>query len=495
MAPIRVRFPQWIVSEHPDLTHWTGSGGWVGSESPWSAEQLLAQQPSAQLDALIEFKGTAYEGPSREGGLSAVREAVKTTPEWGFRLAVELEGRTLWSSDLWSAMLRGFQDAVLDVAQWRQLIEMVSRDALHTEHARDIADVLLWLVKDGGKPFAVDLLPQANEVADCLWANLTPDDDTEFDNDWLTRAINRPAGVLVEYWLGALSLTLQGKEGAEWTLPEYYRNRFTSAVQDSTSKGAHARSLLASQASFLFRLDETWTRQHVVSLFQHADPRVFAQAWHGFLAWGRLYGPLAEALLPAFMVAITRARSDLPEHRSRLIEFYVALCAFHVDDPQQQLLPILFQHGTLEDRTTFASQIEHLLRRMDPQVINKLWTGWISRYWHDRLQGVLAPLDPSECRKMLEWLPHLGDHFPAAVQLAIGMPSLGADYSHVLFNLRESELVERFPEATGQLLIYLADGVPSHQAADLAKVAGRIGNLPEPLRHRLQEALARVGAG
>lgn len=494
LAPIRRRFPQWIVSEHPDLAHWMGLAGWVGSKSPWSTEQLLAQPPSTQLDDLLEFKSTAFDGPSPEGLLSAVRDAAKTAPEWGFQLVAELEGRTLWSSDLWSAVLRGFQDAELDVAQWRRLIEMVSRDALQMEHTRDIADVLLRLVKDGGKPFAADLLAQVNEVADRLWAALPPDDDAEFDNDWLTRAINRPAGVLVEYWLAALSLMLKGKEGSEWVLPDYYREHFTSALQDPASKGANARSLLASQASFLFRLDETWTQQHIVPLFQHADPRVFAQAWHGFLAWGRLYPPLADALLPAFIEAMARARTDLPEHCLRFIEFYAALCAFHVDDPLQQLLPIFFQYGTLEDRKIFTSQIAHMLRGMGPQAVNKLWSDWLSRYWHDRLQGVLAPLEQPECRQMLEWLPHLGEHFPDAVLLATQMPPLAADYSHMLFDLRGSEIVTRFPETTAHLLIYLADGVPAYQVADLTGVAGRIGNLPEPLRQQLQEALVRAGA-
>lgn len=496
LAPIRLRFPDWIVSEHPDLTHWMGAGGWVGSNSPWSSEQLLAQLPSAQIDTLLEFKSKEFNGPSREGLLSAVRDTAKSAPEWGFQFAAELEGRELWSSDFWSALLRGFQDAELDVAQWRRLIELVSLDALHMEHARDIADVLLRIVKDGGEPFATDLLQQANQVCERVWAKLPPDDDDAFDDDWLTRAINRPAGVLIEYWLAALSVSLQGKEGAEWALPSYYRDRFTTAIQDQGSKGAHARSLLASQASFLFRLDETWAGQHVVPLFQHPDPRVFAQAWHGFLAWGRLYPPLAAALLPAFMVAIARARTDLPKQRSRLIEFYAALCAFHVDDPLQELLPILFQHGTLEDRVTFASQIEYMLRQMDSQGVTKLWNGWLSRYWHDRLQGVLAPLEPPECRNMLDWLPYLGEHFPAAVLLATQMPAFHADHTHVLFDLRESDLVERFPEAAAHLVIYLADRVQAYQLADLAEVARRIGDLlREPLSYRLTEALARAGAG
>lgn len=93
LGPIRARFPEWIVSEHPDLTHWMGSAGWVGSESPWSTEQLLAQPPGAQFNALLEFESTAFDGPNRSGLLSAVRDAAKTAPNWGFELVAELEGR------------------------------------------------------------------------------------------------------------------------------------------------------------------------------------------------------------------------------------------------------------------------------------------------------------------------------------------------------------------------------------------------------------------
>lgn len=494
LAPIRARFPQWIISEHPDLTHWTGSAEWVGSNSPWSTEQLVAQPPSEQLDNLLEFRGIDFDGPSREGLLSAVRDVTKSAPDWGFQLVAELEQRTLWSSDLWSATLRGLQDAELDSAQWRCLLEAVALNDLHTEHARDIADVLLRLVKDGGKPFAFDLLAIANPIAEHLWTALDSDDDADLRNDWLTRAINRSGGVLVEYWLAALSLTLKGTEGADWAMPAYYRERFTEAIHDPTSKGAHARTLLASQAAFLFRLDEAWVREHLIPLFQDADSRIFAQAWHGFLAWGRLYPPLVDALLPAFLAAVARVPADLPEHRERLIEFYAALCLFHVDDPLRQLLPNLFQHGAEEDRTTFASQIEHMLRQLSPPGIDKVWEGWLSRYWQDRLQGVLAPLAPGECRKMVEWLLHLGAHFPEGVKLATRMPALPVGRSHALFELRTSDLVARFQEAAAQLLIYLSDGVAEYELAYLNEVAARLDALPEPVRHRLQEALVRAGA-
>lgn len=494
LAAIRARFPHWVVSEYPDLTHWMSSAGWVGVKSPWSTEQLVSQPPSEQLDALLQFTGNDFNGPSREGLLSAVRDAAKSAPDWGFQLLAELEQRALWSSDLWSATLRGFQDGELDTTQWRRLLEAVGRRVLHAKHAGDIADVLLRLVKDGGKPFAPELLPSANPIAEHLWNVLEADDDTNSDSNWLTRAINRPGGVLVEYWLAALSLTLKDKEGADWVMPSYYRERFTKAIHDSTSKGAHARTLLASQAAFLFRLDEAWVQEHLIPLFQDANPRIFAQAWCGFLAWGRLYSPLVEALLPAFLAAVARTPVELPGHRARLIEFYAALCLFHANDPLQQLLPNLFQHGAEEDRTMFASHIEHMLRQLDSAGVTKVWESWLSRYWQDRLQGVLAPLSPGECREMVEWLPHLGAHFPAAVQMATRMPALPAEHSHILLELRTSDLVTRFQDATAQLLIYLADSVPGFHLTYLTEVAAQLDALPGPLRLRLQETLVRAGA-
>src|SRR5690606_15986059 len=130
--------------------------------------------------------------------------------------------------------------------------------------------------------------------------------------------------------------------------------------------------------------------------------------------------------------------------------------AFHVSDPTQHLLPALFQHGSLQDRIAFASHLGYFLREMQQAAKQQLWNGWLHRYWQDRSQGVLAALDEAEVREMLEWLPHLGDAFPDAVALAVRFPTIRIEHSHLLFALRESELVTRFPKETAELLIYLS---------------------------------------
>lgn len=493
LTPLKSQYPDWRLSEHADLTHWTGSAAWMGSESPWSVEQLLERLPAERLDELVQFQGHRFNGPNRDGLLSSVQEACKQRFEWAFALAQSLDERSLWSSDIWPAVIRGVQEADLKVDDWRAVLEVVSTSQLLAAHARDIANLLYALVRDGGKPYALDVLGRANEIAVPVWRVLENEEQEDI-HDWLSRAINRPAGAIVEFWITGLSLLMHGRSGADRALPDDYRQWFTMAVQDPSPKGGMARSLLASQLAFLFGLDESWASQHVITLFDHSDPQKFAQAWDGFLVWGRLYPALVNALTPAFLAAPQRISSGLlGDRRSRFYEFYAALAAFHIADPTHQFLPALFLHGSLEDRVTFASQIGYLLRQMQPSSMHQLWDAWLHRYWRDRLQGLLAPLEEAEMRKMLDWLPHLGDAYPEAVSLAVRFPSISLEHSHLLFESRESELVTRFPVKAAELLIYLCNCPVGYHLPDLGKFADRLAAIPAELRRRVDEALAHAG--
>lgn len=493
LAPIRVQYSDWRPTDHPDLNHWMGSEEWVGSESPWTVEQLLSHEPLEQLDDLLNFHGNRFDEPSRDGLLVNVREAGKQKVSWAFALARALAERALWPSDLWPALIRGLQDSDLTMDGWRKLLRLASDLNVQSVHSYDIANMLYALVRDGGKPFALDLLEQANAIALPLWKALEANAQDEGIDDWLFRAINRPAGVIVEFWINGLSLLIRGKAGAERLMPEDYRHWLTLVVQDETSKGGMGRSLLASQTSFLFGLDEGWTCHYIIPLFSSSDRQKFAQAWDGFLVQGRLYPALVEVLMPAFLGAVSRCATDLHDRRRRFIEFYTALAVFHVSDSTQKLLPVLFQHGSLEDRLAFASQLGCFLRQMQQEAKQQLWTGWLSRYWHNRLQGVLAVLDQAEIQKMLEWLPDLGDAYPDAVGLAVRSPVIKMQHSRVAYKLRESDLVTRFPVATAELLIYLAKCLAGYQASYLAEINARLPPVSVQLRSRIDEAFARAG--
>ena len=65
--------------------------------------------------------------------------------------------------------------------------------------------------------------------------------------------------------------------------------------------------------------------------------------------------------------------------------------------------------------------------------------------------------------------------------------------SAVPYELRESELVSRFPAETAELLIYLSNCTVGYHAADLATIDARLPPIDPQVRRRVDEAFAHAG--
>ncbi|MGN8081555.1 DUF4020 domain-containing protein [Variovorax sp. 22077] len=491
---IRAVHVEWRASDHPDLTHWSGPAGWVGPQSPWSIDELLASPAADQLDALLTFEGETFLGPDRPGLIEAVREATKTNGAWGLALAAALESRSLCSSDLWPAIMRGWSEADLDVETWRELLSIVSKMKLYAFHIHDSANLLFAIVKNQGKPFATEILREADAVALETWRSLGDTDADEVIDDWLQIAINRPAGVLAEFWINALSLLLSGAVGAERVLPDSYRARFNMMIEDRTVNGGLARSVLAGQTGFLFGVDEEWVQEHLFPLFSDEDSARFRQAWDGFLVWGRMYPDLAEALLPACLTAMERLHKDLAPRRQNFIKLLATLSVFHAPDPTKDLIPTLFKYGDGSDHVAFSSYVGYLLKHLAVEAKQQLWKGWLRQYWSQRSEAVPAPLSNDERAQMLDWLLDLDEAYPAGVKLATVGPPVNLEHSSLLFQLRETDLPVRFSSETASLLVFLSSCELGYQTAYLKEIATRLVGLTDDQKRSLAEALVRAGA-
>lgn len=491
---VLARYPEFRPREHPDLTHWMGSD-WVGPQSPWTAEELLTKPAADWLPELLSFQPTEFLGPDRDGLVLTIAEAAKRGFDWGLELADALAGK--WDADLWSGLIRAWSEMELDEGRHREVLRWLGRAELYPEHDRAIADALYALVKNDGKPYTLNLLSQANEIASALWRHLDRAELPEERDDWLQLAINRPAGVLAEFWLGSLSLWRRQQDPVPRALSDEYRRTLSDIVQDQTLPGRLGRSVLASQLAFLLASDEAWTRENLLPLFDPDNGVAdFQAAWDGFLAWGHLNPAVAELLEAAFLKAIRRIESDLARRRDRFIEYYTAMLGYFVADPLNTWIPELFRHGSVEAQRLFASNVEHHLRGMDEAQQQEWWQRWLMPYWKNRLQGVPAVLHPEEIECMLGWLPYLGAVFPEAVELAVRMPKTPLQHSSVIYELRESELLRRHPEAAAQMLIFLgASGSPGyiwHGGRELIDKLLQTG-LPSVLEAGLKELVAKLG--
>ncbi len=487
--------PLFKAREYPDLTHWT-SVGWIGPQSPWTVNELLSKKPESWLPELLAFQGDDFRGPDRSGLVQTIVEVAKENFSWGSQLASELLKGDHFESDLWPGLIRAWADLSLDDSELKEILKWLGMEQIYTAHPRNVADMLFSLVKNTERLLSLNIISAANAVAVSLEETINRDESLGTEQDWLSRAINHPLGVLTEFWLSSMSQWLRHQEVKPQILPTEYETFFTSLALDESEIAGLGRTVMASQVAFLLSVDENWTKRHVLPLFDpENNGHSFQQAWDGFLTWGRLSLALAEALEVPFLKTVEKIETDLSHEQDRFVEFYSGMLAFYVSDPLEEWIPALFKADNLDVRRMFASQMGYMLRDLDEAQQKELWDRWLKTYWQNRLMGVPAPLDRVEIEEMLEWLVHLPAVFDEAVEIAIGMPLIPLQDSPVLFELRENTLVIEHPESIARLLIYIIDsgsaGAVKFGMRDIVQRLNKTEMEPS-IQKQLEEKLATI---
>lgn len=496
LGDIKKKYPKFEPSDHPDLTHWTSSG-WTGPVSPWTADQLLSNSGASQLSNLVTFKGDSFRGPDRAGLLGAVAEAAKKSPGWGLELANELAPRENWEVDLWQGLISAWSEANLSEAEYETALKLLSRIELLTRYPRPIADFLYALVRSGGKPYAIRVLPNAHQTAIDLWRSLDRTQEGQELASWLQRAINNPAGKLAQFWLHGLSLWRQKHDPKPEVIDENYRSILTDVLREPTTTARLAKSVIASQFTFLFSADPTWTTAQLVPLFSgEREMADFRAAWDGFSYWGRLTPAVAERLETSFLFAAERVDAELTACSDRFVDQYTTLLVHYANDVVGKWIPALFKAANEKTRARFTWSIEAFLRKLDDAAKASLWQRWLKDYWGNRILGVPQPLLVREIEGMLGWLPHLSASYSEGVAIAIHMPAVPLQHSSLIHELAESQLSMRYPEATARLLMYLSTlDAPAYIWHRGEKLISRLcaSGLPQHLENGLREIAARFG--
>ena len=458
---VLAKYPEFKPSEPPDLTHRSRSG-----QSPSSPEELLAKPAADWLDDLLLLWDRSDYSELKEN----VAKATRQNFDWSLDLAEALDKAKEWNADLWSTLIYAWSTMALGEDRHRKVLSWLGKTELYPKHNSEIAKVLYGLVvKKGSVSYALNLLPQANQIATALWSHLDRPKPIEKRNDWFNFAINHHVGKLAIFWLSGFSLWRKQQDPKPTTLSDEYHRALSDIVGDQALPGKLGRTILMSEFPFLLAVDETWTRENLLPLFK-ADSDDFQAAWDGFLS--RVVGDfnrvldfnhaVAKAMDKPSRKAAKQIDSLLSGQRNRFIKYYIYMLVNFAKDPLCKWIPKLLRYGSKETKDCFASEVGiHLYYMDEPEQQDnseqqkKWWQHWLKRYWENRLQGVPAVLESSEVERMLDWLLHLTSVFSEAVDLAVQMPQTPLENCGVIYELSDSDLLQNHPQAVGKLLIYL----------------------------------------
>ena len=492
---LRKRFPDIKPSEHPEHLSWTSEAQHYFPQSAWTVEELLSKPGGEWVEKLLSFRQKELLGPCRPGLVSAVGEAARKDPEWGFTLAEALAERKEWISDIWVGLLNAFLQTSMKENQVREVLKLLNQEELRRANSLPAARVLLSLTRDGKLYGQPDCLAKADQIAEDMWDCLDDGDEVQSrKSEWPEQAVNHPAGILVQFWLKSYTQdprphVLEGKHAAA----------LLRVCQDETLAGRLGRCILGGRFSFLLDIDEKWAKRNLLPLFgKCVGEDDYYALWSGFLQWQQITPEIAGIMESSFLKAVSRFKDcPDPQLREKFIEAFVTMLVYFVPEPTEKWIPKFFENANEEWELSFAFAVRSHLAKMGSEFRRRLWERWLKLYWKNRLQGVPAQLNPHEVSAMLDWLPYLDEEFPEAVDLAVEMQKTTFEIGLILNGIEKSGLWQRRPEAAAKLLIYLVpcgiDGPESSAAQDLAAKLLQSG-IPEPLRTGLEDLAPQPGS-
>ena len=456
--------PGFVSIEHPDFTHWSGASRVTSS---WAAENLLESPVTQLLPDLLAYQPTSEEsfrGNGRREMLTTVNEAAKANPVWGLDLADGLSEGEEWESDIWYHLITAWQNDELDSDCTGRVLSHISTTKLHQQHSREIAGVLTKLARSPAMARTEELSRNAQSIANALrpYAALSniPSMTSSIGGvpqyvTWLNKAINHTSGKLAEFWTFSIDMWRKQQEVAPQSLNPEYRDALDSIISEEGIPGKLGRTVLASNFHFFLAVDEEWTVTNLLPLF-NSDNEDFQCSWDGFLTWGRLSPDIAELLHDDFLAAVPRVIQDFEgEMSTRFVEFYTIALGWLIECANDDWITEFFRHADEKAKGQFADAIEQRLSNLDETSQQEWWNAWLREYWANRLQGVPSPLNDAEIAGMLDWVLYLPSVLPEVVDLAVQMRTVPLSRLWASYVLRESNLIERYPNELATFLVHL----------------------------------------
>ena len=358
--------------------------------------------------------------------------------------------------------------------------------------------MLLALVKDGGLPYAPELLEKSDHLARSLWAHCSQYHGDPGSGGWLTAAIDHPAGALTQYWLLSLSSWRNRQETRPEAMAEEHAAALLGVINERAVAGRLGRTVLAWSLGFLLAADEAWTREHLIPSFEDAGGDDYEAVWDGLLH-GRVDRNVVTAMESAIFAAIPHMSDLFPthgQHRETFIELCTVAVPYVVDDPLDAWIPAFFRAADDLDTRRFAWSVGQRIRGAEDAGQREWWDRWLKQYWENRLQGVPAPLTEGEVAEMVGWPRCFESLFPDAVALAVRMPAAPFVGWRLLHGMDEGDHWSSYPEATVRLLVYVAkhdvSGPFWHAAQPLVEKLSNL-DLPEGAATPLDELRAKHG--
>lgn len=444
LADLSTTHPEWqlAVNESDEFSYWLIGTGDPGYEESRVIDIDIAPRKRHDLVQWLQQSSTE----DRSFHEDTWRETCRTHPLNSLCALNDLAQKKLWPTNRWREALQVWcrKDRLLQWS-WRYAAPLVQ--TMPNEVLKEIAHGVTWWLQSVSESITQyeDIL--LNLCCRVLKQPLEPDSDSNGKSP-VTEAINHPIEHVTQ---ALLNLWFKRKPNDNDGLLDDIKPLFTKICDIQVDQFRHGRVLLASRLIALFRVDRSWTEQHLLPLFQWTTNPTEAKAvWQGFLWSPRLYTPLLTAFKQQFLETVGHY-DDLGEHGRPFVTLltYAALEPIeeYTEQEFQSAIRALPQKGLQEVAQTLSRALESAGEQRE-----NYWKNRIKPFW----QNIWPKLRDLASSHIAESLARMsiaaGDEFPSALDTIYYWLQLIEHPHYVVHQLHESGLCARFPKNALKLL-------------------------------------------
>lgn len=437
---------------------------WIGTDEDSEIKELLLPDP-ADHPALVKW---LKDHPAERSLFERDSWAEVCRSNFSDSLAaLKILGREgIWPAERWSEALQAWAEEERLKVWWLEIAPVVSQMPLNT--LKEATWAASWWLE------AVSKISEHDDpllVGICKRIMTVEYDVTLDDGDLLTHAINHPIGRSTE---AMLHLWFRKKPSDGDGVPDFVKPVLQLLVDTKYPQFRPGRIILASRLVALFRVDQPWTEEFIIPLFDWARDEVEAQgAWEGFLWSPRLYPPLFR-VLKTFFLETSKNYDRLGDSASQ----FVGLFTFAALEPEESYTVQDFREAFLNlPAQALLESAEALVRVIDGAGERR------EEYWTNRIRPFLMYIWPHDSKLLSAPLADVlarlaiaaGDQFPDALETVVDWLQPVENALLIVHQLKKSGLAAKFPAETVRML---------------AKVVGQLRWIPPDLGAVLDEAAA-----
>lgn len=295
--------PEWKLAnnERDEFSIWT-----TGTGDPDFEENLYIEEAPQTQDELVCWLRQSH-ADSQLFYKDNWKEVCRLNFSHAFSALCTLAENNEWPIARWRDALYVWSEDDLIIKSWKNVAPIII--SIPNNFLKELLHSVAWWLEKSSKTHEENqdiLLELCRRILEL--SSTIKDDDFSAQSSF-NKAINHPVGLITEALINIQSS--HHPEDNEGILSEI-KPMFTDICNTNKVNLQAGRVILSTQLVFLFRLDPSWTKAHLLLLLDWSNSEEARAAWTGFLFSPRPYIPLWQEIKPQFL--------ETAKHCAELIE-------------------------------------------------------------------------------------------------------------------------------------------------------------------------------